>query len=60
MELEVIIDQEGNILINRDTEEVIGLLDTLLSQKELEKAEEFFITKPPNSNGEHEYRIFCG
>lgn len=57
MEIELEIDQHGDLIVPRDHEILVELVKKLNSSNNFE---EFFESKPTNIFGDKNYNSFCG
>jgi hypothetical protein len=60
MKIEVIIDKNGDILYNRDNQQVVDILENIAKKEDLQKVLKFIKEKPLNEKGEKDYVSFCG
>lgn len=60
LDLEIEIDENGDLLLTRDHQIMVELARLSSSGKELAEFESFFDKKAPNILGEKDYKSFCG
>jgi hypothetical protein len=58
--IEFIIDEDGNILVNRDNDRILSILKEILEPQEFDQLNAFFQDKPLNISGNKNYQSFCG
>jgi hypothetical protein len=60
LEIKIIIDEDGNVLFNRDTMSISDILAASSDKENVDKVKKFVDEKPPNISGDKEYHSYCG
>lgn len=60
IEVEIEIDENGDLLLNRDHSIMVEIARLVASENDMIEFEEFYENKPLNIFGEKDYKSFCG